>query len=229
MEPPMTTNYVLVDFENVQPESLASLAGGQFKVKVFVGAAQAKGRISFELSHSMQLLGASAEYVKIARSGPNAVDMHIAYFVGKILERERDAVIHVISKDTDFDPLLEYLRANGVSCKRSKSISEVAKLVQAAARARPAQKPQRAAVPPAAPHVPPPRKAHAEKLAPIIKQLHSLSGKPGTRKKLAQTIGNYFKQHGGELPEKTIEHLIDELIRLKYVTQTGPNVSYHLV
>jgi hypothetical protein len=224
----MTTNYVLVDFENVQPDSLASLAEGQFKVKVFVGAAQAKGRISFELSHSMQMLGASAEYVKIARSGPNAVDMHIAYFVGKILERERDAVIHIISKDTDFDPLLEYLRATGVTCKRSKSIAEVAKVAQAAARARPVPKPQRAPAAPATPHVPPPRKAHAEKLAPIIKQLHSLSGKPGTRKKLAQTIGNYFKQHGGELAEKTIDHLIDELIRLKYVTQTGANVSYHL-
>jgi len=223
----MTTNYVLVDFENVQPENLASLAEGQFKVKVFVGAAQAKRRISFELSHSMQMLSSSAEYVKIARSGPNAVDMHIAYFVGRLIERERDAVIHIISKDTDFDPLLEYLRANGVTCKRSKSIGEVAKLAQAAARARPAvQKPHRAAT---TPHVPAPRKAHSEKLAPIIKQLHSLSGKPGTRKKLAQTIGNYFKQHGGELAEKTIEHLIDELIRLKYVTQTGPNVSYHLV
>ncbi|MEO8064252.1 MAG: PIN domain-containing protein [Pseudomonadota bacterium] len=222
----MPTNYVLVDFENVQPETLASLAEGQFKVKVFVGATQARGRISFELSHSMQMLGANAEYVKIARSGPNAVDMHIAYFVGKILEREHDAVIHIISKDTDFDPLLEYLRASGVTCKRTKTIAEVAKLAQAAARARPLQKPQRALT---TPHVPPPRKAHSEKLAPIIKQLHSLSGKPGTRKKLAQTIGNYFKQHGGELAEKTIDHLIDELIRLKYVTQTGPNVSYHLV
>jgi len=223
----MTTNYVLVDFENVQPDTLASLAEGQFKVKVFVGAAQAKGRISFELSHSMQKLGASAEYVKIARSGPNAVDMHIAYFVGRLIERERDAVIHIISKDTDFDPLLEYLRASGVTCKRSKSIAEVAKLAQAEARARPAlQKPQRALT---TQHVPAPRRAHSEKLAPIIKQLHSLTGKPGTRKKLAQTIGNYFKQHGGELAEKTIDHLIDELIRLKYVTQTGPNVSYHLV
>ena len=106
----MTTNYVLVDFENVQPETLSALAEGQFKVKVFVGAAQAKGRISFELSHSMQMLGASAEYVKIARSGPNAVDMHIAYFIGRLIERERDAAIHIISKDTDFDPLLEYLR-----------------------------------------------------------------------------------------------------------------------
>ena len=84
----MPTNYVLVDFENVQPDSLAALAGGAFRIKVFVGASQARGRISFELSHSMQMLGAHAEYVKIARSGPNAVDMHIAYHVGRLIEKE---------------------------------------------------------------------------------------------------------------------------------------------
>ncbi len=139
----MATNYVLVDFENVQPDSLAALATGQFRVKVFVGAAQAKGRISFELSHSMQMLGASAEYVKIARTGKNAVDMHIAYYVGRLLEKEPGAVIHIISKDTDFDPLIEYLRAKGSSCKRVKTIAEVPK--QAAPRpAAPAAKPRQA-------------------------------------------------------------------------------------
>ena len=123
----MATNYVLVDFENVQPDSLAALATGQFRVKVFVGAAQAKGRISFELSHSMQMLGANAEYVKIARTGKNAVDMHIAYYVGRLLEKEPGAVIHIISKDSDFDPLIEYLRAKGSTCKRVKTIAEVPK------------------------------------------------------------------------------------------------------
>src|SRR5688572_31760716 len=85
----MATNYVLVDFENVQPDSLAALANGAFRIKVFVGAAQARGRISFELSHSMQMLGTSAEYVRIARSGPNAVDMHIAYYVGRLIESDK--------------------------------------------------------------------------------------------------------------------------------------------
>ena len=107
----MPTNYVLVDFENVQPDSLAALATGQFRVKVFVGASQAKGRISFELVHSMQALGANAEYVKIARTGKNAVDMHIAYYVGRLLEKEPNAVIHIVSRDSDFDPLIEYLDA----------------------------------------------------------------------------------------------------------------------
>ena len=218
----MPTNYVLVDFENVQPDSLAVLATGQFRVKVFVGASQAKGRISFELVHSMQALGANAEYVKIARTGKNAVDMHIAYYVGRLLEKEPGAVVHIVSKDTDFDPLIEYLHAKGSACKRVKSIAEIPKHVAARA-AMPAPKGVKHT-----PHVPSPRRPHAEKLAPIIKHLHSLSGKPGTSKKLSQTIANYFKQHGGELPDKIVALLIDELVRLKYVSQVNGKVSYHL-
>jgi len=218
----MPTNYVLVDFENVQPDSLAALATGQFRVKVFVGASQAKGRISFELVHSMQALGANAEYVKIARTGKNAVDMHIAYYVGRLLEKEPNSVVHIVSKDTDFDPLIEYLHAKGSACKRVKSIAEIPKHVAARA-AMPAPKGVKHT-----PHVPSPRRPHAEKLAPIIKHLHSLSGKPGTSKKLSQTIANYFKQHGGELPDKIVALLIDELVRLKYVSQANGKVSYHL-
>jgi hypothetical protein len=220
----MATNYVLVDFENVQPDSLAALVNGPFRVKVFVGAAQAKGRISFELSHSMQMLGASAEYVKIARTGKNAVDMHIAYYVGRLLEKEPAAMIHIVSKDTDFDPLIEYLRAKGSACKRVKTIAEVPKL--AASRAV-APAPKTAAAK-HTPHVPSPRRPHSEKLAPIIKHLHSLSGKPATSKKLTQTIATYFKQHGGALGDKTVALIIDELVRLKYVSQDGTKVSYHL-
>ena len=221
----MATNYVLVDFENVQPDSLAALANGPFRVKVFVGAAQAKGRISFELSHSMQMLGASAEYVKIARTGKNAVDMHIAYYVGRLLEKEPAAIIHIVSKDTDFDPLIEYLRAKGSACKRIKTIAEVPKQ----ATPRPGTAAAGAKVAPKhTPHVPSPRRPHSEKLAPIIKHLHSLSGKPATSKKLTQTIATYFKQHGGALGDKTVALIIDELVRLKYVSQDGTKVSYHL-
>ena len=218
----MPTNYVLVDFENVQPDSLAGLAMGQFRVKVFVGASQAKGRVSFELVDSMQTLGANAEYVKIARTGKNAVDMHIAYYIGRLLEKEPNAVIHIVSRDTDFDPLIEYLHARGSACKRVKSIAEIPR--QAAQRATmPASKGAKPT-----PHVPSPRRPHAEKLAPIIKHLHSLSGKPATSKKLTQTIASYFKQHGGELPDKTVALLIEELVRLKYVSQNNGKVSYHL-
>lgn len=216
----MATNYVLVDFENVQPDSLEALSSGAFRVKVFVGANQAKGRVSFEFSESMQKLGSHAEYVRIARSGPNAVDMHIAYYVGRLLEKEPHAALFIISRDTDFDPLVEYLQARGSSCRRVKSINELTKFVP---RTPVAPKSASRAAPPS-----PAKKAQSDRLAPVIKHLHSLRGKPSTRKTLVTTIGSYFKQHGGALADKVIEQLIDELIRLKYVSQAGPKVSYHL-
>jgi hypothetical protein len=129
-------------------------------------------------------------------------------------------VIHIISGDSDFDPLVEYLRAGGVQCKRAKSITEIARQAQARSQVAAARQPKSAT--PAA------KKPHSDKLAPIIKHLHSLSGKPATRKKLAQTVANYFRHHGGPLADAAIEHIIDELIRMKYVSQAGTKVNYHL-
>lgn len=218
----MATNYVLVDFENVQPENLEALANGAFKVKVFVGAQQAKGRVSFEFSESMQKLGSHAEYVRVARSGSNAVDMHIAFYMGRLIEKEPHARVFVISRDTDFDPLMEHLQDKGSVCRRVKTIAEVLKFAQRAPAPPAPKSASRAAA------QTPAKKAQSDRLAPIIKQLHSLSGKPSTRKKLAQTIDNYFRHHGGPMTDKAVEQLIDELIRLKYVSQSGSKVSYHL-
>jgi hypothetical protein len=79
----MRTNHVLVDYENVQPKSLAALVGDQpFKVLLFVGASQAK--VSFEVAGSMQALGSNASYIKISGNGPNALDFHVAYYIGRI-------------------------------------------------------------------------------------------------------------------------------------------------
>jgi hypothetical protein len=216
----MATNYVLVDFENVQPD-LSMLANTSFKVKVFFGAKQQEGRVPFKLLDAMLALAGNVEPIKVMRSGSNAVDMHIAYYIGRLIEKEPNSVIHIISGDSDFDPLVEYLKANGVTCKRAKSTTELAKQVHVKAHPPPSARQTRTVTPAA-------RKPHNDKLAPIIKQLHSLSGKPATRKKLAQTIANYCRHHGGPLADAAIELIIDDLIRMKYVSQSGPKVTYHL-
>jgi len=230
------TNYVLVDFENVQPD-LSQLAGSSYKVKVFFGAKQQEGRVPFKLLDAMLALGGNVEPVKVMRSGSNAVDMHIAYFIGRLVEKEPHATIHIISGDTDFDPLAEYLQSKGVHCKRTKTITELTRHAHTPAAAKkrgnaPAPAAKSATPPKAAsqpkPKAAPPARKHNEKLAAVIKKLHSLSDKPARRKSLAQTIATYFEQHGGALPESAIEQLIDELIHLKYVTQSGTKVSYHL-
>ena len=115
----------------------------------------------FELLDAMQMLAGNVEYIKVMRSGSNAVDMHIAYYVGRLIEKEPNAIIHIISGDSDFDPLVEYLQGQwACNCKRAKSTAEIAKQVHAKAHPRPAAHGHARAVTPAA-RKPPQRQARA--------------------------------------------------------------------
>jgi hypothetical protein len=121
----MATNYVLVDFENVQPD-MSALAGTANRVIVFFGAKQQSSRHHFDKFDSLLDLGANLERVKVPYSGKNALDMHIAFHIGRIFEKDPGASFLVLSKDTDFDPLIEYLKAKGVIISRSKYVSALA-------------------------------------------------------------------------------------------------------
>jgi len=114
----MRTNHVLVDFENVQPASLMALVSEPaFKVLVFVGASQTK--IPFEFAASMQALGDNASYVKISGNGSNALDFHVAYYIGRLAAGDPTAYFHIISRDTGFDPLITHLKAQKILAARS--------------------------------------------------------------------------------------------------------------
>jgi hypothetical protein len=60
----MKTNFVLVDFENVQPRNMGLLKGGPFHIKVFLGSSQ--GKISLEMAQALQTFGDAAEYTQVA-------------------------------------------------------------------------------------------------------------------------------------------------------------------
>jgi hypothetical protein len=104
----LPTDYVLIDFENVQPGCLEVLKRHAFKVLVFVGVDQAK--VPSELAATMQALGDSGQYVKIAGTGKNALDFPIAYYVGVLAAGEPEAFFHIISKDPGSDPLVRHLK-----------------------------------------------------------------------------------------------------------------------
>ena len=119
----MKNNYVLIDYENVQPKNLELLKDHEVSVKVFVGEKLAK--VPFDLATAMQSLGDKAEYIKIVGNGPNALDFHIAFYMGKISAEDPNAFFHVISKDTGFDPLIKHLRSRNVLAKRERDIAEI--------------------------------------------------------------------------------------------------------
>ena len=68
----MKTNYVLIDYENVKPESIELLDQEWIRVYLFVGKNQA--RIPLGLAKTMQCLGERAHYVTMSGVGPNALD-----------------------------------------------------------------------------------------------------------------------------------------------------------
>jgi hypothetical protein len=119
----MKINFVMVDFENVQPKNLGLLNGGPFRIKVFLGTNQ--GKIPLELARALQAFGANAEYVQIDGNGSNALDFHIAYYIGRLAAENPDACFHVISKDSGFDPLIKHLKAQGIVCQRLTSIADI--------------------------------------------------------------------------------------------------------
>ena len=119
----MAINYVLIDFENVQPGNLEVLKKHPFRVLVFVGENQAK--VPFELASAMQALGDSAQYMKITGSGKNALDFHIAYYIGELAAKEPGAFFHIISRDTGFDPLIKHLKSRKIKVQRERDLAEI--------------------------------------------------------------------------------------------------------
>ena len=78
----MKTNYILIDYENVQIRSLERLQGSQFKVLVFLGPNNT--RLPVELVLSVQRMGEHASYVAMEAGGTNALDFHIADYIGHL-------------------------------------------------------------------------------------------------------------------------------------------------
>ena len=194
----MKNNYILIDYENVQPKNLTILNGHPFKVFVFVGANQAK--LPFELASALQALGGNAEYVKIGGNGSNALDFHIAFYIGQLAERDPNAYFHIISKDTGFDLLIKYLRERKIFAQREKDLSEIPLLQISNATSA------------------------EEKIKAIVKSLVARGhARPRKVKTLANTINSLFMK---TLEELELMSLIERLRQLEYIAIEKGNVSY---
>lgn len=201
----MRTNYVLIDYENVQPKSLAALNGGvPFKVFVFVGANQAK--VSFEVAQTVQLLGDQARYIKIAGNGPNALDFHMAYYIGHLAAQDAEAFFHIISKDAGFDPLITHLKSRKILARRSKEIEEIP-ILKAASPAKAAAKPE-------------------DKIEMVLTNLRQRGeAKPRSIKTLSSTIKSLFSM---QLDDTALTTLLNALKANGYIEVSGTRVDYRL-
>lgn len=196
----MPTNYVLIDFENVQPKNLEILSNHPFKIFVFVGANQTK--VPFDLATAMQNFGDNAKYLKISGNGQNALDFHIAFYIGQLSLQDPEGFFHIISKDTGFDPLIKHLRTKNIRVQREKDLAEIPVLRISSAT------------------------NNDEKISAIIKNLAGRGqSRPRKVKTLANTINSLFTQ---KLEENELSALIKVLKDRKYIVVKDSNVSYKL-
>jgi hypothetical protein len=198
----LKTEFVLVDFENVQPKDLALLSGGSYKIRIFLGTHQAK--IPVAMARALQAFGPDVEYVQVNGSGSNAADFHIAYYIGRLAATTPDGHFHVISKDKGFDPLLKHLGEQGIFCRRSISIADI-------------------------PQVPAARSGAdlvADRAKAVIENLAKRkSAKPRTLKTLRSTIKAHF---GSQLMDEDLDQLIEDLERRGVIRIADGKVQYEL-
>jgi PIN domain len=92
------------------------------QVLVFYGLRQKS--LPEELVVQAQPLGTRLQWIKIAGQGPNALDFHIAYYLGNTLTERPQAHCAVLSKDKGFDPLIRHLHALGHTCRQVAALKD---------------------------------------------------------------------------------------------------------
>jgi hypothetical protein len=123
----MTLTHILVDFENVQPSAadIGLVRGENLRLTIFRGPGQMK--YAADVAEAWQPLGANVTFVRCAKAGRNASDMHIAFHLGELVAGQarpggKGARFVIVSRDTDFDPLLLHIRSQGFEATRVASM-----------------------------------------------------------------------------------------------------------
>ena len=217
--------HVLLDYENVQPSlaALAKLAPGFTDVWLFHGPHQAKQALAYAADHERVTL------VPRSGQGPNALDFHVAFYLGYVAAKHPDAELVVVANDRGYDPMLAHARMLEFRARRVGYKAPVAKKAAVVKPAGPAavQVPAKKAVAkkavakqvapkpaapakvavakkaPAAKKAPPVKKAAAKKVgAPKPPKPPKPAPQVATDAKILARIQNGFIKMGSKAPQK---------------------------
>lgn len=167
---------VLVDFENVQPsfEDLLRLAPGLSSLWLFHGPHQTKLAQQFKAEHDHVTL------VPISKTGKNALDFHLSFYLGYVAARHPDAKLVVVANDKGYDPMILHASTLGFDARRVDTKAKVARTAPKPKVAKPAR--------PAGPVAPakkaPPRKPAAKTTAvekPVAQAVKAVPAKKAAK------------------------------------------------
>lgn len=193
-------NFILIDFENVQPTNIEILKKHPFKIFVFVGENQV--RIPFEIANVLQEFGSEAKYIKITGNGQNSLDFHIAFYIGQLSLQDPEGYYHIVSKDTGFDPLVKHLRGKKIKVNRVNNLAEIPILRISNTTDK------------------------DEKIRAIVK---NLAGRGQSRPRKVTTLSNTINSlFTNKLEENELLSVIKILQAKNYISLNQENVSYNL-
>lgn len=197
----MKTNFVLIDYESVQPKLLSLLNQEHFRVLVFLGEHQTK--VLLDIAKALQPMGNNAEYITINGKGPNALDFHIAFYIGQFAKDNSNSFFHIISKDKGFDPLIKHLKSLKILCARSEKVEDMP-LFKALSSS-----------------------SSDERIDAVIENLRQRgTSKPRKEKTLLGTINAMFQK---KLAEDQLTEILNQLKARGVISLNNGNVTYQLL
>jgi PIN domain len=195
---------LLVDYENVGRVDLSAIPA-DVRVAFFFGASQRTVPTAFFKS-ALQLRERFVP-VDIEGRGKNALDFHIAFYLGEYLTTAPQTRCVILSNDKGFDPLIQHL------CGRNFSVQRVSTLEEGF----PSTEPSRTA---AGPKGSVTLQAAVEWLTAMQK-----NRRPRRRKGLVAYLHSHF---GHKIPESDIQKLVDAMIAEKRLSERSGTITYHL-
>jgi PIN domain len=226
----MAENVLLVDYENIGKLDLGAIPDG-VRVPFFFGASQRT--VPTEFLKAALKLGERFVPIDIEGQGKNALDFHIAFYLGEYLARLPTTDCVILSKDKGFDPLVRHLNRRGFAVRRANSMAEALGARGASQAARSpggaragAGTGRQGGGGRAAAHR---GRARGEGGSLKDEALKLLAGtqkvrRPRRRKGLIAVLHSHFSQ---QTPESELQRLVDELIAEGSLSDTNGAITYH--
>jgi len=221
----MPESVLLVDYENIGKIDLAAIPDG-VRVPFFFGASQRT--VPTEFLKAALRLGERFVPIDIEGQGKNALDFHIAFYLGEYLARSPDTSCVILSKDKGFDPLVRHLTRRGFAVRRANTMAEAlgARAAVPAPRSSGGGRPSRRAGGRAAARGEAPQR---EDRSLKEEALHLLAGtqkarRPRKRKGLIGVLHSHFSRR---VPESELQDLVDELIAAGQLSEANGAITYH--
>lgn len=199
----MPDSVLLVDYENIGKVDLGAIPTG-VRVPFFFGASQRS--VPTEFLKAALRLGERFVPIDIEGQGKNALDFHIAFYLGEYLARSPQSACVILSRDKGFDPLVKHLIKRGFAVRRANSIAEAL-----------------AGLAPAAVTV---SRQPATLLDTALSVLAAAqkSRRPRRRTGLVAYLHSHFSK---KIPETELQRLIDQMIARGQLSEARGAITYH--